>query len=411
MAEVAKKSKKAPAAAPVDKKARKVKLPKTIAAYWRAKDKNPEYFVFTPEGNLGTYLTEGAEVGKVERTTGPPVKLFDLPMYVPITREETEVLWAERQSEFEDIYESIESARKQLREALAAYAGGTGTARQVVIANKLVQDEEAKLVTNRSAKRWSQIIENPTTNEIDLQQPYEVRKLGFDVAEFKQFAIDPQKLVKALSPAEEAGFTAARMSGGAVRKLGVITDETLLGLHWPVEFKVGNTLYFTAFQAILGEMARQQDESLFQSILGTRSSRTLRSLTKDYDSSFYQPEIIQPVITGLAKQFPEFRELLLNTGDDLLVYADVLDPIFSIGLAAEDPLLQETTQFPGENKWGEALMEARTQFRQENVVQKQEDVGITEAEEAAPELGVISKEEQAARAKAAIINARRRGKN
>jgi ribA/ribD-fused uncharacterized protein len=392
----------------LDKKLEKIKAPKTITAFFRSRDKYPEYFFFTADGSLGTRLVFGPK-GAEGHIEGPPAKLFDIPKYAPLNREEIDTLWATRQSNFDEIYESIEAAKKGLREAIAAYQSGAGTAREVVVANQLVADEEAKLIANRSPKRWVEIIPNPTTNFIDLKQKYEERKLGYDVYMLKQFEIDPQSLLRAMTKEEIA---AAVASGGGEHIYGVITDETLLGLHWPADIKVGNTQYFTAFQAILGEMARQaQNQDLFQSILGTRSSRTLRSLTKEVESSAYTSEILDSVIKAFAKQFPEFRELLLKTGDEQLVYANVMDPIFSIGLDQDDPTIQNAKAWRGENLWGQALEKARTEFREKNVTSKPEDDGISEKEEATPENTVISKEAQEAAKKAAIINARRFHKN
>jgi predicted NAD-dependent protein-ADP-ribosyltransferase YbiA (DUF1768 family) len=226
--------------------------------------------------------------------------------------------------------------------------------------------------------------------------------------QLKQVALDPQSLLRSMTPSEAAGFSTTR--GGAMLSYGVITDESLLGLHWPAEVKVGNTQYFTVFQAILGESARE-DQDLFKSILGTRSSRTLRTLTKELPSSFFKPETLQSVITAMSKQYPEFRELLLKTGDDELVYANVLDTIFSIGLEEDNPTIQDANQWRGENLWGRALEAARTEFREKNVTMKPEEEGISEAEKAPVENAVISKETQDAAKKAAIIHARRFHKN
>lgn len=386
------------------KKFARAKPPKTITAFWRMRDKYPQYFIYTPTGDAATSLIFDKKGSALKVIDGPPDKLFDLSLYTKISREDIDRLWAERQTSFEGVYDSIEEAKTQLRNAHAAFKAGTGTAREVVIANQLVAEEEAKLVAIRSAKRWIEVIANPDTNYIDLEQKYETRKLGFDVYQLKQFALDPLSLLRTMTPSEEAGFSAA--GGGGMMSYGVVTDETLLGLHWPAEVKVGNTQYFTAFQAILGEASRE-NQDLFKSILGTRSSRTLRTLTKEMDASYFTPEILQSVITALSKQYPEFRELLLETGDDELVYANVLDTIFSVGLEETDPNIQNVNQWRGENLWGRALEAARTEFREKNVTMKPEEEGISKDDIAPVENAVISKQEQDAAKKAAIINARR----
>jgi predicted NAD-dependent protein-ADP-ribosyltransferase YbiA (DUF1768 family) len=409
----AKKAEKAPKGPTVgvDKKLKSIKYPKSLTTFLRARDKNPQYFPFTPDGQPGTTLIFDDKGTGLRVREGPPVKIegLELSYYTSISREDIDTLWAERQAKFDEIYEAIEAARTDLRNALAAYQAGTGTVRAVVIANQLVADKEASLIENRSAKRWVEMIPNPDTNAIELANRYETRKLGFDVYQMKQYAIDPQKLVRVVTPEE---FAAGKVvaGGGEVLVYGVITDDTLLGLHWPADVKVGNTQYFTAFQAILGEAARGNQE-LFQSILGTRSSRTLRTLTKDFDATTYTSEILQSVITALSKQYPEFKELLLKTGDESLVYANIMDPIFSAGLEADDPNIQDTKQWRGENLWGQALEKARTEFREQNVTSKPEEEGVSIKDMAPIENAVISKEQQDSAKKAAIINARRFHRN
>ena len=81
--------------------------------------------------------------------------------------------------------------------------------------------------------------------------------------------------------------------------------------------------------------------------------------------------------------------------------------MFSVGLTEEDPNIQNANQWRGENLWGRALEAARTEFREKNVTSKPEDEGISKADLAPIENTVISKEEQDAAKKAAIINARR----
>ena len=95
----------------VDKKLKKVKQPKTISAFWRSMDKNPEYFTFTSQGNPATRLRFDAKGAGEELIEGPPDQIFELNLYTPINREDIDVLWATRQETFETIYQSIEAAK------------------------------------------------------------------------------------------------------------------------------------------------------------------------------------------------------------------------------------------------------------------------------------------------------------
>jgi hypothetical protein len=113
------------------------------------------------------------------------------------------------------------------------------------------------------------------------------------------------------------------------------------------------------------------------------------------------------IIKSLSKEFPEFRELLLKTGDSRIVYANIEEPIFGVGLVADDPEVEDPAKWRGKNLWGQALEDARTEFRQENVVEKTEEEGIREEDLKPVDNEVISKSQQDAAKKAAIMNAKR----
>jgi ribA/ribD-fused uncharacterized protein len=70
------------------------------------------------------------------------------------------------------------------------------------------------------------------------------------------------------------------------------------------------------------------------------------------------------VRANLAKfsQNPALRDFLLNTGNRVLVEASPVDPIWGVGLAANDPMAMNPRQWKGLNLLGFALMEVRAQL-------------------------------------------------
>ena len=64
-------------------------------------------------------------------------------------------------------------------------------------------------------------------------------------------------------------------------------------------------------------------------------------------------------------QNPELWAILDATGDDILAEANPRDPIWGIGLAADDPRALDKTTWQGKNWLGEALMKAREQIRKD----------------------------------------------
>ena len=116
---------------------------------------------------------------------------------------------------------------------------------------------------------------------------------------------------------------------------------------------------------------------MMKSVLGTRSERTLRNLTKDWSEDRYKPEILDAVVDAYAEQHPKFRDELLKSGDQPIVYANNLDQFLSAGLPADDPQIMSQRAWKGYNLWGEALMRGRTRISQKSVTTAPgEGVGI-----------------------------------
>lgn len=378
---------------------KKIIQPASVEGVWRLRDKHPEHYPFTDDGNIRAI---GYTDPKSKQSV--PEKVYPLQSYRHATPDELETIWAQRDEAYAPIYEKIEAAKSQLRTALLAFQTGTGTAKAVVEANQSVADAEAELVLNRSPERWIDQLGGLTINEVDMSNKYETRKFQYDIYVVKGSALKIQDYY-----VEDAGAGQVASGGGMEITYKVISDESVLGLHWPAEIQVGKTKYFTAFQAVLGEIAlSMSNPSLFESILGTRSSRTLRTLTKDWKVGDYGSEAFQKVIQASIEQLPNYKEELLKTGDQIILYANQMDEMFSIGIAEEE--IQSGLPLPkkwrGENLWGEELAKARTELREKEVSTKPEEEAKKELEEASNT--VISEQEQQAAKVGAIINARRR---
>jgi len=375
---------------------RSIAQPTTIQAYWRARNKRPDLFTYTESGDL-----------KAPATKDLPEKIFPLPSYRPATRDEIEADWAERQEQFDKIYEDIEKAKELLRVAHQVYREGTGTEREVVTANQAVAAEEAKLVLARSPLRWiDETYTNPTTSAIDLQNKYEVRKLGFPVYVAKRFGLTLEFQIRIMDEAEEAAAAAIR--AGQVAPVDVphlVKKDSVLGLIYPKDITVGGTKYYTPYMAIFGEIAKQTaNQELLASLLGTRSVRTVRNLVKDFTIQQIPEDVLERVTDAAAAQFPNFRETLLKTGDKTIAYASNLDNIFSTGLDETFPDVQWKERWTGMNLWGKALETARTRFREQGVSGAEPVPVVTAGQQGG---SVITEDEQKAKKIAAIIAARR----
>ncbi len=88
---------------------------------------------------------------------------------------------------------------------------------------------------------------------------------------------------------------------------------------------------------------------------------------KKFDPGLWDQEKYQIILTAnLAKfsQYPELLDLLLKTGDSVLVEGDPGDNILGVNLGFDDPKIMDPNKWQGENLFGFALMEARDILRE-----------------------------------------------
>ncbi len=408
------------------KRERQYKQPTTLAGFFRSREKAPHKFVFTAEGDAycPPYQTQKENL---------PERIFEIPKYRPVNTEEFEELEEKRKEEIANQIKVVEDARDILRKSLDEFRAGQITDKSVVSANLRVAKEESKLSNLVSPQRWIHVEENPVIRQYLLSNRYEKRRFNWRVYEYKQSPYLFQDLVKEITPAEQAALDAEAqgMFGGGVGAYKIIDDQSILGLHWPMDIVNGKISFFTNYAAILGEAANANGIPILRAekdvepgekpgiqLLGTRSIRTLRDLEKKLIDLIQKQEgegikvemkeifplhLLQEIIETTAAQNIDFEEALMKTGDEYLVYANSNDTYFSTGLEAENPYLQNSRRWRGQNMWGQALMAARTHIRELAAEGKRPLSSETKVERA-----TITQEEQEIAKKAAIINARRK---
>jgi len=135
---------------------------------------------------------------------------------------------------------------------------------------------------------------------------------------------------------------------------------------WPSTFTVGGEQYFSAEHWMMAEKARLfGDEEIRQKILKVSKPGAAKALgrqVKNFDHSLWNSSKFDIVVHGNVHKFSQNTELgnfLLGTGNRILVEASPVDPIWGIGLSADDINVSEPSQWKGENLLGFALMVAR----------------------------------------------------
>jgi len=139
---------------------------------------------------------------------------------------------------------------------------------------------------------------------------------------------------------------------------------------WPAPFTVDNVRYPTAEHWMMAEKARLfSDSASAARILAAESPRSAKQLgrqVRGFDEALWDREKWRIVSDGSRHKFKQNKllgDFLLSTGELILVEASPVDPVWGIGLSADDDRARNPTLWRGENLLGFALMVARDTLR------------------------------------------------
>ena len=151
---------------------------------------------------------------------------------------------------------------------------------------------------------------------------------------------------------------------------GERAGKHVLSQWWESAFEIGGVRYLTAEHYMMAEKARLfGDDALLPEILAAPSPAAAKALGRRV-KNFAQPEWdahrFGIVVRGSVAKFgqnADLRTYLLNTGEQVLVEASPVDPVWGVSLAEGDPRLERPEQWRGLNLLGFALMKARAILR------------------------------------------------
>ena len=125
-----------------------------------------------------------------------------------------------------------------------------------------------------------------------------------------------------------------------------------------------------AEQFFIAEQARLLgDESSFHLIMEVKDPREHKRLgrkVRRFDHVTWDRERVNVAFAGnYAKisQNPDMRRCLLSTGDRLMAEASPFDPVWGIGLRADNPDASCRSRWPGQNLLGHVLQDVRQLLR------------------------------------------------
>jgi ribA/ribD-fused uncharacterized protein len=139
---------------------------------------------------------------------------------------------------------------------------------------------------------------------------------------------------------------------------------------WSCAFDFEGQRYTSAEQFMMAEKARLfGDGETRAQILETRDPAEAKKLgrgVKGFDEARWVEARFELVTRGNVAKFgqdDQLRDYLFSTREDVLVEASPSDAIWGIGLAADNPAVQDPAEWRGLNLLGFALMRAREILR------------------------------------------------
>lgn len=135
---------------------------------------------------------------------------------------------------------------------------------------------------------------------------------------------------------------------------------------YPAPFEVDGARYPTAEHWMMAEKARLfgDDAALAQVFAkdDPGAAKAAGRAVRGFDDALWTRRRFDIVVAGNLAKFGQNRSLgdfLLGTGDQVLVEASPVDPVWGIAIAAGDPRAQDPMRWQGLNLLGFALMAVR----------------------------------------------------
>ncbi|MBG0852161.1 NADAR family protein [Streptomyces spinoverrucosus] len=143
-----------------------------------------------------------------------------------------------------------------------------------------------------------------------------------------------------------------------------------LSQWWPSPFTVDGVEYATAEHWMMAGKARLFDdaEAERRALAAEHPAQAKKAgrLVRGFDQAVWERERFGIVAEGSFHKFAahaDLREFLLDTEERVLVEASPVDPVWGIGLAADDEAAGDPERWRGLNLLGFALMGARERLR------------------------------------------------
>jgi ribA/ribD-fused uncharacterized protein len=145
------------------------------------------------------------------------------------------------------------------------------------------------------------------------------------------------------------------------------TTKSCFSQWYDSPFVEGDTKFLTAEHYMMHAKALLfGDLAAATKVLSAKTpgeAKTIGREIQNFDEEQWLKNRFEIVVNANLAKFSynsELRQFLISTGDRVLVEASPVDKIWGIGLAKDDPIAENPTDWQGLNLLGYALMEVRT---------------------------------------------------
>jgi len=336
------------------RKKRLIPIPKDSASFFRVRAKHPTLFQFTADGNL-----------QVPEMRGEAAKVIELPFYRPSLPEELIEYETIRRNELIHIEKEYDEALQNLKDSMFEWKT-TGAASDVIQAQRELARLDAVRSQLRSPLRFTKEFKGLSIRELLVDKFYEVKKvrypcfaLALRTSTFDELVKvgEPNQEVQVESEAEAETLESFVFFFDPAAEHGALSPDTM------IDFVYNSTKYTSILQAYeverITQLGRRKD--LGSIFLKLKTPAQIRAMATKVTGDVENPrELWIDILKTLVSQHPEYSEVLKNTNNDTLVYANPKDIKWGIGLSADDPMAMERSEWKGPNILGQAWQAVRS---------------------------------------------------
>ena len=274
-----------------------------VANFYKNRVKNPNQYTYTPEGNL-----------RIQGVEGIADETIPLKAYTALRPEEHKEIEDQRFESLVLLEEEYETILTELRATHESYKAGETDASRVVEINQKLRDVSLKINHAAYPERWIKYAANPEIRMILLNEIYERRKLGYDVAIVKRSDLSRQIVWGKYR--DETEQVIQGQTGGSNDVIFIEGEDTPFHPAFMREFVYEDTRYVSPYQAYQAERFKELDlPEIKNQILKTRSARTIHNIAaKEPTDAKYPKELWEQILEAYYTQHKDLATRLKDTG-------------------------------------------------------------------------------------------------